>query len=210
MGHAVGDLSFLKPQRRGFPVRHVRCSSLVMQVYITFRAIPHSDAIEACVRQHAAKLETLSGRITGCHVAVESPHRHKQTGKQFRVRVDLVVPGSEIVVSHVQGDDVANNDAYAAVDEAFDRISRRLEDHIQRQRGEVKHRESAYRTGRVAKVWSYEGFGFTETEDGGEVYFHRNAVTEHAFDKVAIGSAVRFIEEAGDKGPQASTVVLVA
>jgi ribosomal subunit interface protein len=105
-------------------------------VQITFRDhIPHSDALEAYVREHVSKLETLSARIIGCRVAVESPHRHKQTGRQYRIRVDLRVPGGEVVVGNVQSDDISNQDAYAAVDEAFDRASRRLEDFVQRQRG---------------------------------------------------------------------------
>ena len=44
------------------------------QLQITFRGIPHSDAIDAYIRERAAKLETVSTRITGCHVAVEAPH----------------------------------------------------------------------------------------------------------------------------------------
>jgi cold shock CspA family protein len=114
-----------------------------------------------------------------------------------------------VVVSHAPDDDVANRDAYAAIDEAFDRLGRRLEDYVRRQRGDVKPHESPYSEGRVAKLWSYEGFGFIETSDGAEVYFHRNAVTQRAFDRLAVGSTVRFIEEPGDKGPQASTVILV-
>jgi ribosomal subunit interface protein len=181
-----------------------------MSVQITFRDIPHSDALEAYVRERATKLDTFSTRITGCHVAIEAPHRHQQTGRHYRVRIDLIVPGGEVVVSHAPDEDTTNEDAYAAIDEAFDRLGRRLEDHVRRQRGDVKPREEPYRDARVAKLWSYEGYGFLETQDGGEVYFHRNSVLHNGFDRLAIGSKVRFIEEVGEKGPQASTVTLVA
>jgi cold shock CspA family protein len=44
-----------------------------------------------------------------------------------------------------------------------------------------------------------------------EVYFHRNAVTDESFDKLAVGDEVRFAMHSGEgeKGPQASTVVPV-
>jgi ribosomal subunit interface protein len=109
-------------------------SNMELPLQITFRDIPHSDAIEAYIRQRASKLETLSARITSCHVAVESPHKHKHTARPFRVRVDLMVPGGEVVVSHAQDDHGDNTDAYAAIDYAFDRLDRRLEDHIRRMR----------------------------------------------------------------------------
>ncbi len=180
-----------------------------LPLQVTFRNIPHSDAIEAYVRERASKLDTFSARVTGCHVVVEAPHQHHHHGAHFRVRIDLTVPGNEIVVSHAPEENPTNEDLYAAIDDAFDRMGRRLEDHVRRQRGDVKVRETAYRDGRVCKLWSYEGYGFVETEESGEVYFHRNSVLHHAFDRLKIGSTVRFVEEAGEAGPQASTVVLV-
>jgi cold shock CspA family protein len=51
-----------------------------------------------------------------------------------------------------------------------------------------------------------EGYGFLETVDGYEIYFHRNSVLDHAFDELSIGSQVSFVAEKGEKGPQASTV----
>jgi ribosomal subunit interface protein len=177
-----------------------------LPIQITFRDIPHSDAVEAYVRDRAAKLETFSGRITGCRVVVEAPHKHQKSGRHFRVRVDLTVPRGEVVVSHAPDENPTNEDAYAAIDDAFDRVGRRLEDHVRRQRGDVKPHDGAYRAGRVSKLWSYQGYGFLETPDGAEIYFHRNSVLRDAFGRLEIGSTVRFIEEDGKKGPQASTV----
>jgi ribosomal subunit interface protein len=173
---------------------------------VSFHNIDHSDSLEAYARERAAKLDTFYARITGCHVVVEAPHKHQRTGWHYRVRVDVTVPGGEVVVSHSPDENTTNEDAYAAIDEAFDRLGRRLEDHVRRQRGDVKPREATYQDGKVSKLWSYEGYGFIETADGGEVYFHRNSVLNHGFDRLKIGSSVRFVEEDGDKGPQASTV----
>lgn len=181
-----------------------------LPIQVTFRGIPRSDAIDAYVRDRAAKLETFATRITGCHVAVESPHQHQQSGRPYRVRIDLTVPGGELVVAHAPDEDPTIQDAYAAIDQAFDQMGRRLQDHQRRMRGDVKPHEDAYRDGRVKKLWTYEGYGFIEATDDGEVYFHRNSVLNGAFDRLKIGSKVRFVEELGDKGPQASTVTFHA
>jgi ribosomal subunit interface protein len=181
---------------------------MMQPLQITFRDIDHSDALEAYVRQRADKLDTFFPRIVGCHVALESPHRRRHAGRHYRVRIDLTVPGNEIVVSHAPSDALTNQDLYAAIDQAFDQVGRRLEDHARRTRGDVKVRAEPYRYGRVVKHFGYEGYGFIASAETGEVYFHRNSVQNNAFDRVKVGSLVRFVEELGDKGPQASTVVL--
>jgi ribosomal subunit interface protein len=176
---------------------------------VTFRDMPHSDALDAYARARAAKLDTFSERIIGCQITIESPHRRRHTGRQFRVTVDLAVPGAEIVVSHAPADRLANEDAYAAIDRAFDQAGRRLEDYARRKRGDVKSHERRYRAGIVSKLWTYEGYGFVTTSDGSEVYFHRNSVKGKAFDRLRIGTRVRFVEEMGEDGPQATMVSLL-
>ena len=66
---------------------------------ITIRDIEHSDALETHIRDKAKKLEEFFERITSCRVIVEMPHKHHHQGKQFKVRIDIGVPGSEIVVN---------------------------------------------------------------------------------------------------------------
>jgi len=91
---------------------------------ITFRDIPHSDALDAHIRDKAHKLEQIFADIVSCRVVVEQPARHQQQGKPFNVRIDLGVPGSEIVVDRQQ-----NEDVYAALRDAFDAAKRQLEDY---------------------------------------------------------------------------------
>jgi cold shock CspA family protein len=74
-------------------------------------------------------------------------------------------------------------------------------------RGEVKT-PAGPPQGRVVRLFPEDGFGFLEAPDGREVYFHRNSVLE-GFDSLEVGSEVRFAEEQGIEGPQASTVSLV-
>ena len=61
---------------------------------------------------------------------------------------------------------------------------------------------------RVARIFPGGRYGFLETADGREVYFHERAVLDGAFPRLRAGQAVRFTEEPGDEGPQASTVAL--
>lgn len=178
-----------------------------LPLQITFHGLPHSDPVEQYVRTRAAKLDVLASRVTGCRVALEMPHKHAQHGEHYRVRIDLTVPGAEVVASRSPDEGKAYEDLYAAIDSAFDDAGRRLQDYVRRQRGDVKPHERS-RHGRVAKLFAYEGYGFLRTLEGDEVYFHRNSVLDAAFDRLKVGDRVRFVEEAGEAGPQASTVVL--
>jgi ribosomal subunit interface protein len=177
------------------------------QLQITFRGMSSTESIESYVRSRADKLERFSDRITGCHVVIEIPHRHKLHGNHHRVRIDLVVPGEEIVVSRDPAERKVAEDLYASIDAAFDDAKRRLEEHVRVQRHDVKPRENPSRHGRVTKLYTYEGYGFLERRDGEEIYFHKNSVLHGGFAKLEIGARVRFVEEEGEKGPQASTVV---
>jgi ribosomal subunit interface protein len=100
---------------------------------VTFRDMEHSDAVEARVREKADKLHRYYDRIMGCRVVIEMPQRHKHQGKLHSVRIDLTVPGAELVANHARDEDV-----YVAIREAFGAITRQLEDFARRQRGEVK------------------------------------------------------------------------
>ena len=90
---------------------------------ITLRNIPKSEAVEAEIRKRVAKLERYHRHIVSCRVVVEISSRHKHQGKEFVVRLDIKVPGSEIVVNHDH-----HQDLYVALHEAFQAAQRRLED----------------------------------------------------------------------------------
>lgn len=107
-----------------------------MQVQIAFKDMPHSDALERHIRERAARLAHFHPHIVSCHVSVEMPHKHHQQGRLFNLRIDLRVPGGEIVVNRDHGEDV-----YVALRDAFDAATREIEEFLQRRRGEVKHHE---------------------------------------------------------------------
>jgi len=172
---------------------------------VSFRGMDPSDAVEARVRERAAKLDRFYDRIMGCRVVIESPHRRHHQGKLFHVRIDLTVPGGEFAVTREPAEHHAHEDVFVAVRDAFDALQRQLEDFARRQRGDLKA-HAGLPAGRVSRLFPDEGYGFIEAAGGIEIYFHKNSVLDDAFDRMKVGSAVEFVEEQGEKGPQASTV----
>jgi cold shock CspA family protein/ribosome-associated translation inhibitor RaiA len=178
-----------------------------LPLQITFRDVPPSAAVEVRIREEAEALQRFYDRIQRCRVVVELPHRHHHQGRVYDVRIDLTVPGREIVIGRDPALNHAHEDLYVAIRDAFDAAKRQLQDHIRREREHGNaHPHTPATEGRVARIFRDEGYGFIETADGREVYFHRNSVVDGDFDRLAGGTPVRFTEELGEKGPQATTV----
>ncbi len=193
-------------------------------IHTTFKGMEHSDAVESLVRKEATKLQRFFDGITSCSVVIDKPKHHVE-GSQYHVRIVLDVPGEQIVVSKDPSEhatlartetqrvhksqelDTVHKYAQVAVHDAFRRAGRRLEDYARRLAGAVKTHEPAP-TAEVARLG--EDFGFLRAPDGHEVYFHRNSVLDDGFEELRVGSAVRFVEEAGEQGAQASTVTPLA
>jgi cold shock CspA family protein/ribosome-associated translation inhibitor RaiA len=197
------------------------------QMQITFRNMKRSKEVEGWIMEEVAKLENFYHQLMGCRVAVEVPHRHHKRGWPYHVRVDLTMPGGEIVVKREPslnararhlGESVIKKRAEVhiphkqlrqAINDAFKAAGRRLQDYARRQRGDVK-RPTLLPEARVSRILPQEGYGFLTSDDGREIYFHKNSVLGRAFPRLKVGTIVRFVEEAGEKGPQASTVRIVS
>jgi cold shock CspA family protein/ribosome-associated translation inhibitor RaiA len=173
---------------------------------IAYRNVEPSAPIERRVARGLQSLERVSGRITSCRVMVEVPHPRHQKGNLHRVRIELRLPGVELVVKRDPPEHHEFEDVTLALGEAFDMMKRRLLEELDRIQGLVKAHEEAP-AGTVVRL--FPGYGFLETTDGREVYFHENAVVRGGFASLDIGTAVRYAETAGEKGPQASTVIPV-
>ncbi len=172
---------------------------------ITFDNLERSPAMEARVRDLVTQLEKVGPQIIRCHVTIEAPHKHHRQGNLFHVSLRITVPGREIAVSHDHQADHAREDPYVALRDAFRAARRQLQDHVREQRGDVKtHVEQPH--GRISELDRERSCGRIETSDGRMIYFHRNSVLGGSFDKLDIGTRVRFVEESGEQGPQASTV----
>jgi cold shock CspA family protein len=153
-------------------------------------------------------------------------------GKAYSVRVDLTVPGAELVINrapkrleatrvshglepekdfaevHEPSKHAAHEDVYVAIRDAFNAAARKLQDYARRRRGKVKAHEPEA-IARVVKLFPVEDYGFIETPDGRELYFHKNSVLAPGFGRLEVGAAVHFAEEMGEQGPQASSLRIV-
>jgi ribosome-associated translation inhibitor RaiA len=105
---------------------------------ITYRNMQASDAVEAEVLRRAEWLARFHPGLTSCRVAIEAPHGHHRQGEAFHVRIELSVPGAEIVVSHGDAKSEAHTDVYLAVRDAFRVARRELQDALRVRRGQVK------------------------------------------------------------------------
>jgi len=168
---------------------------------ITFRNFPRSEAVEARIRAKATKLDEFDPHIMSCHVVVDELDRHHHQGKQFTVRLDIRVPGHEVVVDRDHHEDI-----YVALRDAFNAAGRQLEEVVRTRRGDVKAHE-APQHGKVARLFRGEGYGYIETADGREFYFSSDNVVEPSFDRLETGAAVQFVEDVAGDGRQHATRV---
>ncbi|HEU5261777.1 MAG TPA: HPF/RaiA family ribosome-associated protein [Gemmatimonadales bacterium] len=173
----------------------------MLPLQIAMRNATLTPEMEADIRERAERLALYYDRIMGCRVAVQLPHRRRHEGMRYYVRIDLTVPGGELVIRRRPHEELRT-----AVQIAFNAARRRLQDYARRRRGTVKTHEP-HPIARVSQYYPLGGYGFLETADGQAVYFDRNSVLDGGFDRLDVGSQVRFTEEEGEKGPQASSVV---
>lgn len=175
---------------------------------IRFHKLEPSEAVEAAIRKRAEQLEHFAHDITSCRVTIEAPHKHHHQGNLYHVTIDIRTPAGEVVVSRSPDQHQAHEDAYVAIRDAFKAARRRLQDQLREQRGKVKVHDTPPH-GRVSALHPADNYGTITDSNGREIYFHRNSVVNEDFDQLEIGAEVRFAEEAGDEGPQASSVHVI-
>ncbi|HEU5169925.1 MAG TPA: HPF/RaiA family ribosome-associated protein [Gemmatimonadales bacterium] len=175
-----------------------------LPLQITTRNVEVSEPEIALVRKAASALDDFAPRIRSCRVLIERVKRRGRTGHLYNVRIDLGLPGGEVVVRRQPREALLD-----AAQVAFQTAARRLQDFVRRQRGDVKLDRTAAR-GVVTRLPEGEGYGFLTAEDGRELYFDRKSVLNDAFDRLEVGMKVRFaeLEGEGEQGPQASTVAV--
>ena len=175
---------------------------MVFPIHITANDFPLSQGHEQEIRGQAAELGQSSDCICKCRVVVEAPLGGQADGP-YNVRINVSVPDTELVVNRQ-----ATQDLSVAIQAAFEAARRRIEEYEREHQACLPLAEGSP-AARVKVLSREQGYGFLETADGREVYFHRNCVRHAAFDRLAVGMEVYFTEEQGETGPQASTVIIV-
>lgn len=177
-----------------------------MTIYteISFRDMEPSPAVESLVNKYVQKLETSFAHITSCRITIEAPHKHRIRGNLFHVKVDVSVPQGELISARDAGVNVAHEQIGVALRDAFQAVRKRLTRHKAKIRVD-HHIPKTLPTGVLKKISHIDDFGIIETPAGREIYLHRNSLVTGDFDKLKIGDTLRFNEELGEKGPQASS-----
>lgn len=174
---------------------------------ISWEHIDPSDFIKARIDKEIASLEKTFGRIVSCQVFIEGRGGRRRKGDLYAVRVRLELPGGkDLHASRNPPADHAHEDAYVALRDVFRALRRQLRDYTEARRDKVQQAHDTQPHGIVSKLFADEGYGFIRADDGREIYFHRNALLDDDFSRLRVGAEVRFAEEEGEKGPQASTV----
>lgn len=114
---------------------------MTLPVQIVFHQLAPWPGAEAMLRERAAQLERFHPNMTSCRVVVEETQKHHRLGRPVAVRIDVRVPGHELSVNRHH-----DTDFHVAAREAFDAMTRQLEDLARRRRGQVKtHAEAQER-----------------------------------------------------------------
>ena len=180
-------------------------------VEIAFRHIQPSEQLRTEIAAQAKRLEKFSSRITSCQVVVTGPQNRSRNGDVFEVELRIAMPNhKDVIVDKCRDNAPEREHALVAIRQAFEAAKRQIEDAERETRGEVKTRalERLEGRGRIKKLIGVGDYGFIEAADGGEIYFHRNAVEDRAFDRLKVGDEVRFTQEQGLRGRQAAAVWL--
>jgi len=177
---------------------------------LSFRDVEKTAELEDLIRQKVDKLEQICDTITSCRVHVERVQESQRSGNPVGMRIEVRVPRhNEIIVTQEIDSDQAGEPLPRLIRDTFAAARRKLQELTERQRGQVKPGATVDQVAVVAKLFPDRDYGFLETMDRREVFFHRNSVLDSDFDRLEVGTGVRFVEEEGEKGPQASSVLII-
>ncbi len=180
---------------------------------ITYRNVDKTGAIATLVDEKIAKLERVCNYINSCQIAIEKDHDRPRGGSPFRVRIDVTVPPNhELVAESSPGEPNQYPKLETVIRDAFSKMERQLKDlsDLQRESSQSKNHVAADETAAlVTQLFREDGYGFIKSLAGEDIYFHRNSVLHDDFDRIEIGTGVRFAAAEGDKGLQATTVQIV-
>lgn len=181
---------------------------------ITYRGVDKTDAIEALIREKIAKLERVCDHISSCHIAIEKNQERPRDRSPYRVRLDITVPpGHELAAESHAGDRTQYAELDVVIRDAFDKAWRQLRDLSKQQneynKGQIN--DGAEDTmALVTKLFPEQGYGFLKTLSGEDIYFNRDSVLHDDFDRLKVGTGVRFEAVQDDQGLlHASTVQIV-
>ena len=178
---------------------------------VIFHDVDRSPWVENYILERVQRLDRFAAGITSCRVSLTQDQASHQKGNRYTALVEVrIPPHHDLAAKKAKHIHDMQTQLPALINLAFGAIERQLKKTAELRRGEVKHGENGQPHGIVEKLFD-EGYGFLRAvEDDRQVYFHRNSVLHGDFDRLAVGTEVRFTPQDGDEGPQASSVQIVA
>lgn len=177
---------------------------------IAFHNMASSPALEERVRALFARLERYYDGIISARIVIEAPHKqpHKST---IGVSISIGVPGRDIVVKREQRLREADDHNVRVLNEAFEAAARQVEEYSRIRRREVKAPEPERQHARIVRLYPEQDYGFIETRERQNLYFHRAVVRDDQFDALEVGSEVYYTlaDDEGALGPMASNIELI-
>jgi len=165
---------------------------------------PTPDA-ERHVLRGLERLERVSPDLMAVRVTLAQRNPRRETGTLYQVNLQLTRPGPDVAISRTAPRHSESENLVTAIGEAFEKARRELIELRDIRRGDVKGHEPP-QFGKVTDL--FPDYGFIRGADDRIVYFHRNSVGG-AWAEVHVGDEVRFGDEPGEKGPQATMVQIV-
>lgn len=178
---------------------------------ISYRNVEKTNEVEETIRNEVQRLEKVCDYLSSCRVAIEERQKYQNQGSPFHVRVLLTVPpGHEISSTKTENKGDMHESLTTVIRKAFKGAEKHLKRIVEQQRDHVKKHEQQEVNAVIVKIFQDEGYGFLKNNEGDEIYFHKNSVINDEFKRLQQGIVVRYVEEMGKKGPQASTVRILA
>src|SRR3989339_178713 len=184
-------------------------TTMNVPIEIVFRNVNKTAEIEDLIRARAAKLEQICGYMSSCRVVVEQPQKQHENGNPYRMRmrIDMTVPPChELVATREATQGNTHDPLTGVIGKTFDAAAKQLKTLTSKQHKLVKVHPEQEANAVVGILFRDDGYGFLRTINGREIYFHKNSILHNNFEDLKIGMAVRFVEEQGAKGPQATSV----
>jgi ribosome-associated translation inhibitor RaiA len=105
---------------------------------IKVQDVPQAAFVRTWILRRVKKLAARHPDITKLRVAVDTPHRKQSKGRQFRVQIDIGVPGSELVACNQPTQN--SEKLIPALHEVFHRSERQLEEYRTARRNRDRRR----------------------------------------------------------------------
>jgi ribosome-associated translation inhibitor RaiA len=106
-------------------------NQMEIPLQITFRGMSPMPSIGSLIMDRAQRLQRFSDRIIRCHVVVDVPHR-QHGSRRYSVHVEVSTVLGSIVATHGPVDGKSPPGLLVIVREAFDAVTRQLEDETRR------------------------------------------------------------------------------